>query len=88
MKRTNSIVDQAKSLVYVHHNLRLLSHYCDVAKNDKTYLTWNNNLEEDNLEDGSITLERLDVELLGDWDGDQSHTTEMQHPQPPVGFQM
>ena len=66
MKRNNLNVDRAKSLVYVHYKLTFLSHYCDVAKNDRTYLTWDNNPEEANLEDGAITLECLEVELLGD----------------------
>jgi hypothetical protein len=43
-------IGQAKNLVYVHYNLRLLSHNCEVAKNDGTYVTWDNNLEEANLE--------------------------------------
>jgi hypothetical protein len=43
VKRNNLNVDQAKSLVYVHYNLRLLSHYCEAAKNDRTYVTWDNN---------------------------------------------
>ena len=72
----------------MHYNLTLLSHYCDAAKNDRTYLTWDNNPEEVNLEDGAIALEQLENGLLGDQDGDQIHTTEMPHPQPPVGFQM
>ena len=88
MKRNNLNVVRAESLVYVHYNLILLSHYCDATKNDRTYLTWDNNPEEVDLEDGAIALERLEVELLGDQDGDQIHTTEMPHPQPPIGFQM
>ena len=80
MKRNNLNVDRAEILVYVHYNLRLLSHYCDAAKNDRTYLTWDNNPEEVDLEDGAIALERLEVELLGDQDGDQIHKTKMPHP--------
>lgn len=38
----------AKSLGYVHNNLRLLSHYCDQAQDDTSYTTWDNNLEENN----------------------------------------
>ena len=79
-------VDRADSLAYVHYKLALLSHYCDAAKKDRTYLTWDNNPEEVHLEDGAIALESLEVELLGDQDGDQIHTTKMPHPQPPVGF--
>ena len=87
MKRNNLNVDRAESLVDVHYNLMLLPHYCDATKNDRTYLTWDNNPEEDDLEDGVITLECLEVELLGDQDGDQLHTTKMPHAQPLVGFQ-
>jgi hypothetical protein len=58
----------------VHYNLRLLSHYCDVGEsalyNNKRDMTWDNNPEETNLEDGAIVLERLEEELLGDRDGD------------------
>ena len=81
-------VDRAKSSVYVHYNLTLLSHYCDAAKNDRTYLTWDNNPEEVDLEDEAIELDHLKVEILGDQDGDQVHTIEIPHPKPPVGFQM
>ena len=73
-------------MVYVHYNLTLLSHYYDATKNDRTYLTWDNNPEEVDLKDEAIALECLEVELLGDQDGDQIHTTKMPHPQPPVGF--
>ena len=75
MKRNNLNLDCAKSLVYVHYNLRLLSHYCEHAKNNRTYVTLDNNLDEDKLEDGAIALKRLEAELLGDWDGD--HVVEM-----------
>jgi hypothetical protein len=34
--------------------------------NDRTYETGDNNLEEDNLEDEAIALERLEAELLAD----------------------
>jgi hypothetical protein len=66
VKRKNLNADQAKSLVYVHYNLRLLSHYFEAVKNDKTYVSWDDNPEEANLEDGAIVLEHLEVELLGD----------------------
>ena len=72
----------------MHYKLTLLSHYCDGAKNNRTYLTWDNNPEEADLEDGAIALERLEVDLLVDRDDDQIHTTKMPHPQPLVGFQM
>ena len=81
-------VDQAKSLGYVHYTLMMLYHYCNATKNDRTYLTWDNNPEEADLEDGAITLEHLETKLLGDQDGEQIHTTYMPHPQPPIGFQM
>ena len=74
VKRNNLNADRAESLVYVHYNLRLLSHYCDVGEsalyNNKRDMTWENNPEETNLEDGAIVLERLEEELLGDRDGD------------------
>ena len=71
-------------MVYVHYNLRLLPHYCEVVKNDITFLTWDNSLEEANVEDGAIALEQLEAELLGDPDGDLIHTTKI----PPPSFQM
>jgi hypothetical protein len=64
VKRNNVSVDQVESLVYVHYNLRLLSHYCEVAKNNRTYMTGDNNQEEANLEDAAIALEHLKVEVL------------------------
>ena len=60
--------------------LEVVSHYCDVTKNDKTYLTWDNNLEEANVEDGAIALECLEAGLFGVHDGDQIHTSEMPPP--------
>jgi hypothetical protein len=64
--------DQAESLVYVHYNLRLLSHYCDAEGNVfcKRDMTWDNNPKETNLQDGTIVLERLEEKLLSDHDGD------------------
>ena len=32
VKRNNLNADRAESLVYVHYNLRLLSHYCDALR--------------------------------------------------------
>ena len=58
----------------------LLSHYCEVAKNDRTYLNWDSHPKEANVEHGAITLERLKDELLGDHDGDPIHTSEMPPP--------
>ena len=54
-----------------------LSHYCEAATNNRTVLTWDNNLEEANVEDGAIALERLEDELLGDHEGDPIHTSKM-----------
>jgi hypothetical protein len=72
VKRNNLNAYWEKGLVYVHYNLRLLSHYCDGVENDysKRDATWDNNPEETNLEDGAMVLERLEEELLGDHDGD------------------
>jgi hypothetical protein len=81
VKRNSLNVDRAESLVYVHYNLRLLSHYCEAAKNDRTFLTWDNNPEEANVEDGAIALERLEAELLGDHD-DPIQTTHTEMPPP------
>jgi hypothetical protein len=73
---------QAESLVYVHYNLRLLSHYYDAEENVfcKRDMTWDNNPEETNLQDGTIVLERLAEELLSDHDGD--HIPEGDMPPP------
>ena len=60
--------------------MKLLSHYCEAAKNDRTFLTWDNNPEEANVEDGAIALERLEDELLGDHEDDPIHTSEMPPP--------
>jgi hypothetical protein len=75
VKRNSLNANRAESSIYVHYNLRLLSHYCDVGEesalyNHKRDMNWDNNLEETNLEDGAIVLERLEEELLGDRDGD------------------
>jgi hypothetical protein len=59
---------QAESLVYVHYNLRLLSHYCEEAKMDKNLKHWDNNPKEHNLEDGVFLLEQLENALLDDDD--------------------
>ena len=46
------------------------------------FLTWDNNPEEANVEDGAIALECLEDELLGDHKGDPHpiHTSEMPPP--------
>jgi hypothetical protein len=45
-----------------------LSHYYEEAKMDKNLKTQNNNLEEDNLEDGVLVLEKLENVLMDDDD--------------------
>ena len=62
--------------------MRLLSHYREATKNDRNFLTWKNNPEEANVEDGAIALERLEDELLDDHEGDPIHTLEMPPPTP------
>ena len=68
MKRNRLNENQAESLVYVHYNLRLLTRYCERAKTDRPYLTWDNNPEEHNMNDRALALERLGDDLLGDED--------------------
>ena len=82
IKRNSLNVEHVESLVYVHYNLRLLSHYCEATKNDRTFSIWDNNPEEANAKDGAIALERLENELLGDHEGDPHpiHTSEMPPP--------
>ena len=82
VKRNSLNTKRAESLVYVHYNLRLLSHYCEASKNDRTFFTWDNNPKEANVEDEAIALERLEDELLGDHEGDPHpiHTSEMPPP--------
>ena len=64
IKRYRLNASRAESLVYVHYNLRLLSHYYEEAKEDKNLKRWDNHLEEDNLEDGVMILEQLENALL------------------------
>jgi hypothetical protein len=82
VKRNSLNADRAKNLVYVHYNLRLLSHYCDADGNAfcKRDMTWDNNPEETNLQDGTIVLERLQEELLSDHDGDHIPRGDMPPP--------
>jgi hypothetical protein len=82
VKRNNLNANRAESLVYVHYNLRLLSHYCDADGNAfcKRDMTWDNNPEETNLQDGTIVLERLQEELLSDHDGDHIPRGDMPPP--------
>ena len=53
----------------------MLTQNCERAKSDRSYVTWVNNLEEHNLEDGALTLERLKDELLGDANDHAAATT-------------
>ena len=66
VKRNRLNENRAESLVYVHYNLRLLSHYCDRAYEDPTYKIWDNHPEDDNLEDGVVHIEELEDELVRD----------------------
>ena len=66
VKRNRLNENRAESLVYVHYNLRLLSHYCDRANEDPTYKIWDNHPEDDNLEDGIVHMEELEEELVRD----------------------
>ena len=68
VRRNRLNENRAESLVYVHYNLRLLSHYCDRAYEDQSYKVWDNNPKDDNLEDGTVQMEELEVELLRDDD--------------------
>ena len=68
VRRNRLNENRAESLVYVHYNLRLLSHYCDQAYEDQSYKVWDNNPEDDNLEDSTIHMEELEAELLRDDD--------------------
>ena len=64
VKRNRFSLDRAKNLVYVHYNLRLLSHYSGDAKSNKDLLIWDKNPEEPNLEDGVLRLEKLEDSLI------------------------
>jgi hypothetical protein len=68
VKRNRLNVNWSKSLVYVHYNLRLLSHYCEEAKMNKILKSWDNNPEEDNLEDEVLFFEQLENALMDDDD--------------------
>ena len=80
VKRNRLNENRAESLVYVHYNLWLLTHYCERAKTDRSYLTWDNNPKEHNLEDGALALKRLEEELLGDDDDHAVATTTISSP--------
>ena len=64
VKRNRLSLDRAESLVYVHYNLRLLSHYCEDAKTNRDLKVWDKNPEEPNLEDGVLRLEQLEDSLI------------------------
>ena len=68
MRRNKLNENRAESLVYVHYNLSLLSHYCDWAYDIQSYKDWDNNPEDDNLEDGTVNMEELEAELFRDDD--------------------
>ena len=68
VKRNMLSLDQEESLVYVHYNLRLLSHYCDDVKSNKDLKVWDRYPEEANLEDGVLRLEQLEDALIHDDD--------------------
>jgi len=80
VKRNRLNVKWANSLVYVHHNLWLLSHYCEEANIDKTYKFQDNYPEEDNLEDEALALENLNTALFDD---DDDH---VEMPPPPIAM--
>ena len=75
MRRNRLNENREESLVYVHYNLRLLSHYCDRAYDDLSYKVWDNNPEDD-----TIHLEELEAKLLRDED---EAATGMPSPHPP-----
>ena len=68
VRRNRLNVQRAENLVYVHYNLRLLSHYCEDPTIDKANKMWDYNPEEDNLEDGALVLEELENALLDEDD--------------------
>jgi hypothetical protein len=68
VRRNRLNVQRAETLVYVHYNLRLLSHYCEDPTIDKANKIWDYNPEEGNLEDGALVLEELENALLDEDD--------------------
>ena len=54
VKRNRLSLDWAESLVYVHYNLRLLSHYYEDEKRNRDLKVWDSYPEETNLEDGVL----------------------------------
>ena len=61
VRRNRLNENRAESLVYVHYNLRLLSHYFDRAYEDQSYKVWDNNPKDDNLEDDTVHMEELEA---------------------------
>jgi len=64
----------------VHYNLRLFSYYCEAVKNDRTYMIWDSNPEEANLEDGAIALEHWEAGILAYGTDGVDYETEMPPP--------
>ena len=87
VKKNSINNNQAESLVYIHYNLRFLTHYCERAKNDRSYITWDNNTEDNNLEDVALVLEHLEDELLDDDDHHATAIVEMPLPPLPLASQ-
>ena len=71
VRRNRLNVQREETLVYVHYNLRLLSHYCDDPTIDKSNKMWDYNPEEDKLEDGALVLEELENTLLEEDERDE-----------------
>lgn len=78
VRRNNLNEIWAESLVFVHYNLRLLTHYCDWARDDTSYMTWDNNPQGDSLEDVVLHLEELETKVLKD--DDEATTTTIPPP--------
>ena len=68
VKRDRLSLDRAERLVYVHYNLRLLSHYCEDTKRNRDLKVWDRYPKETNLEDGLLRLEQLEDSLTHDDD--------------------
>ena len=72
-------------MVYVHYNLRLLSHYCEDPTIDKANKMWDYNPEEENLEDGALVLEELENALLDEDDrAEMPPPSARSHGRPPL----
>jgi hypothetical protein len=85
VRRNRLNVQQAENLVYVHYNLRLLSHYYEDPIIDKANKMWDYNPEEDNLEDGALVLEELENALLDEDDrAEMPPPSARSHGRPPL----